>query len=173
MQSSIIQFLTERIIQLLEVARTTVRHGIETAQKGLDDAKARWQADIDREKQNLEDALRNGSFWERVVLRAKIAILQVVPALLSFASGVMEAAKVLSELAFEGMERLLNFASRLLDIRSIIVDGTLRGVLGIGGPGSRPLSASISGVLLGFDFNINISFDPSNVVEFIKAIFEQ
>ncbi|KAF8557569.1 hypothetical protein OG21DRAFT_277948 [Imleria badia] len=71
------------------------------------------------------------------------------------------------------LQKVVKFGVRTVTMKTIILSGTLHGILGVNDSEARPLSATIQGYFMGNRFDIRAEFDPSKPVAFITTIFKQ
>lgn len=80
-----------------------------------------------------------------------------------------------TQTTFSTLQEVTGSGAHIVNIKAIVVSGTLRGILSVDSDGgnARPLSAVIKGYLAGNWFDIRGEFDPSKPIGFINAIFKQ
>ncbi|KAJ7364477.1 hypothetical protein DFH08DRAFT_930390 [Mycena albidolilacea] len=163
----------------LELARDIGHTSLSAAQTALQETDETAKSVVENAKQILS---RVGTGIESVTFQGAIDALEVFKranemaykAALGAIEGLMQsAAFVAFTTAKAGLEKLTQFGAQAVNIKTIVVSGTLRGALGIGGQNSRPLSALVKGDLIGNYFNFTIEFNPSDTVAFVTALFKK
>ncbi|KAF9463145.1 hypothetical protein BDZ94DRAFT_1322047 [Collybia nuda] len=105
--------------------------------------------------------------------KAGLEVAKNSTALLDGAKEALVLAKKATGAMISILQEMVRFGATALNIKTIILTGTLHGVLGTGGEKSRPLSATVEGDLLGNPFNLTLIFNPNDVVAFIDSIFKE
>ncbi|KAG9028556.1 hypothetical protein FRB95_006337 [Tulasnella sp. JGI-2019a] len=67
-------------------------------------------------------------------------------------------------------EQITQIGTGALDIQSIHLSGSLRGLVGVDGRLSKPLTAQVAGTLLGVSFAKSLQYKPGKDLEFIHAL---
>lgn len=65
------------------------------------------------------------------------------------------------------------FGLEIVDIRSVHLSGSLRGIVGVDGKESKPLTTHVKGTIVSRDFTIDTEFDPRRTADFIAKVFEK
>ncbi|KAG8860085.1 hypothetical protein FRB96_004108 [Tulasnella sp. 330] len=72
--------------------------------------------------------------------------------------------------SLEIAEQIAKVGANALDIRSVRLSGSLRGLVGADGKLNKPLTAHVEGTLLGVSFSQSLQYKPGNDLEFTHAL---
>ncbi|KAJ7911531.1 hypothetical protein B0H13DRAFT_1614506 [Mycena leptocephala] len=121
----------------------------------------------------INGLMQCAAFVAFTTAKATLELVRGSTALLDAANETLKLAARASETVLTILQEVAQFGAQALHIKSIVLSGTLRGIIGVGGGKGRPLSATVKGYLMGTGFDLNVEFDPSNTVAFITAIFKE
>ncbi|KAF8434528.1 hypothetical protein L210DRAFT_3410298 [Boletus edulis BED1] len=121
----------------------------------------------------IEGLMDSAAFIAFNAAKAGLEVAKGSTKVLDAAKEALSLAEKASQVALSILQDVVKFGAKALNINTIILSGTFRGILGIGGGNARPLSAVIKGYIVGQWFDIRAEFDVREPVEFITAIFKQ
>jgi hypothetical protein len=121
----------------------------------------------------IEGLMQSAAFVAFTTAKAGLEVAKESTALLDATNQTLGLAEQTTEIVLGVVQKLTQFGAQAVNIKTIVISGTLRGALGVGGQNSRPLSALVKGDLIGDSFNFTIEFNPSDTVAFVTALFKK
>ena len=166
------------VVDTAEATLNGVRTGTElvafqTAKEALEQFKNASKAAYEAAVAAIKGLMESAAFIGFNAAKAGLEVAKHSTKLLDAAKATLALAEKATQATLTVVEDMAKLAAHAVNIETIILSGTLRGILGIGGGTARPLSAEIKGYIAGNWFDIKAEFDPRAPVEFITAIFKQ
>ncbi|KAF8122693.1 hypothetical protein EV363DRAFT_1553609, partial [Boletus edulis] len=121
----------------------------------------------------IEGSMDSVAFIAFHTAKAGLEVAKGSTKVLDATKEALSLAEKASQSALSILQDVVKFGAKAVSIKTIILSGTFRGFLGIGGGNARPLSAVIKGYIAGQRFDIRAEFDLREPMKFITAIFKQ
>lgn len=168
------QFAVDQAVATLDgVQKGAEFVAFQTAKEALERFKKANTAAYDKAKLAIKGLMESAEFIAFKAAQAGLEVAQNSTQVLDAAKEALSLAEKASQTALSILEEVTKFGAHAVNIKTIILSGTLRGILGIGGSRARPFSAVVKGYIMGSWFDIKAEFDPREPVKFITAIFKQ
>lgn len=114
--------------------------------------------------------MKSGEYLAFTIAQAGVDFAVHATSLLDAAKGDLHLAEEESETIDTITEGIRQFKGEAIDVKSVVISGTLRGALGLGGEHSRPLSATVTGYALGAPFTEKVTLNPKDTVESVQTV---